>query len=92
MNTTSLFSSSASSSLPSDPAVRLPVVPAEERWKVSSGSPEPGKEDWAVHADYALRAIESWEGGPKGGLWVRPACDGMTIRVGEKGVSDDVYE
>lgn len=45
-----------------------------------------------MHADYALRAIESWEGGVKGPLWVRPACDGMTISVGDQGVGDDVYD
>lgn len=91
VNTCTLFSSGARSSLPSDPAVRLPVVGPNERWKVSCGTPVAGEEDWAVHADYALRAIESWEGGAKGGLWVRPGCDGLTIKVGEEGVSDDVY-
>ena len=42
--------------------------------------------------EHALRAVESWEGGVKGGIWVRPACDGMTVSVGGEGVCDDVYE
>lgn len=69
--------------------MRLPV--AKHRWQVSSGTPVAGKEDYDVYTDFALQAIESWEDGVKGPLWVRPSCDGMVIRVGQN-PGDDIYE
>ncbi|KAK4046664.1 hypothetical protein OIO90_006476 [Microbotryomycetes sp. JL221] len=77
-------------SLAVDPNVRLPIE--KEKWRVMNGSPDPTKEDWSVHTDYSLRAVESYEQGYKGGLWIRPACDGMTVRVShDDRIADDVY-
>lgn len=75
-----------------DPAVRLPLLPAEERWKAQAGTEVPGKEDWDMHANYALHAIESYEGQALGGLWVRPSCDGMTVSLNHGDVRDDEYD
>lgn len=43
--------------------------------------------------EHALQAIESWEGGAKGGFWVRPAADGLTIKFGgeEERARDDLF-
>lgn len=59
------------------------------------GTSTHGIEDVEVFKNHLLRAIECWEGGKKGGFWVRAACDGLHVRlVGGKegGVRDDVYE
>ena len=45
-----------------------------------------------MHTKYALHAIESYEGGAKGGLWVRPSCDGMTVSLNHDDVRDDEYD
>ena len=43
--------------------------------------------------EIALEVVEEWEGGPKGGIWTRPAYDGLTIFVDEATgkVWDDGY-
>lgn len=43
--------------------------------------------------EIALQVIEEWEGGSQGGLWTRPAYDGLTIGIDEVtgSVWDDGY-
>ncbi|KAK4046099.1 hypothetical protein OIV83_006352 [Microbotryomycetes sp. JL201] len=90
VNTCEQLQKGARTTLPVDPNVRLPIE--KEKWRVMNGSPDPTREDWSVHSNYALRAVESFEGGYFGGLWIRPACDGMTVAISETRATDDVYD
>ncbi|KAM0792026.1 hypothetical protein ACM66B_006253 [Microbotryomycetes sp. NB124-2] len=89
VNTCEQLQKGARTTLPVHANVRLPIE--REKWRVMNGTPDPTKEDWSVHANYALRAVESFEGGHYGGLWIRPACDGMTVKVTATTARDDVY-
>lgn len=43
--------------------------------------------------ELALREIEEWEGGPKKSIWIRPAFDGLAIKVdAEGGVQQSTVE
>ncbi|KAK4704860.1 hypothetical protein P7C70_g1345, partial [Phenoliferia sp. Uapishka_3] len=84
------FQANATTSLPVLPTVRAPKP--KHLWQHFSGTPVAGQEDKEVFKDYALQGIESWEGGAKGGFWVRPAADGMTIKFGGEKCRDDLYQ
>lgn len=64
-----------------------------------NGHPDPLQEDTAMFSRRALQVVENWEKergaswGEEERPWVRPSCDGMTIRVGGDGVTvgDDEY-
>lgn len=64
-------------------------------WRLSSGSPEPGKEDQEIFKYHALRVIRQWEQGKfepgKWGFWIRPAFDGLMIQCGKE-VKDNGYD
>lgn len=89
VHTTKSFGAGALSTLSSDPAVKEPIP--EHGWQLQSGTEVKGEEDREVFKNFALKGIESWEGGCRGGLWVRPGCDGLSIKTGEGGVGDSVY-
>lgn len=90
MNATTAFSAGETTSLPVLASERAPKP--EHMWQHFCGSPVPGVEDMNVFREHALQGIESWEGGAKGGFWVRPAVDGMSIRFGGERGGDDFYE
>lgn len=65
-----------------------------------NGHSDPLQEDTEMFSKRALQVVENWEK-ERGASWaeakrpwVRPSCDGMTIRVGSDGVTveDDEYE
>jgi len=75
------------------PELHQVPLPPNALWQVRTGSADPQKEDRNVFTANALAYIDAWEGGRRGGLWIRPACDGMTISLpgAGEGARDDVY-
>lgn len=71
----------------------MPPTPSD-LWQVRTGSADPQKEDWDAFTAKAVEYVDAWEGGRRGGLWVRPACDGITVKlpVGGEAARDDVYD
>ncbi|GAA5909601.1 hypothetical protein JCM8208_007197 [Rhodotorula glutinis] len=73
----------------------LPVVEGEQVspapasvWELYNGAADPTREDAGVFVERGLQAVEAWERGSavderggEGDVWVRPAVDGMRIRV-----------
>ncbi|GAA6057190.1 hypothetical protein JCM3770_004369 [Rhodotorula araucariae] len=84
------------SPLPVPAGVQVPV--ATHQWELYNGAPVPAREDAGVFVARGLQAVEAWEAASAaeeqagdGAVWVRPAVDGMTIRVGGEGRGDDEY-